>query len=78
MVYTCICIKIICSLPHLEIGWHQCCKLSEEATNYNFVVFELTLGLGLEPTIYQTQEAKTFTPPVWCVFPLVLCTEVNF
>jgi hypothetical protein len=32
----------------------QCCVLSEEATNTNFIVFSLTRS-GLEPTIYHTR-----------------------
>ena len=32
----------------------QCCVLSGEATNTNFIVFGLTLS-GLEPTIYRTR-----------------------
>jgi hypothetical protein len=39
----------------MSLHSNQCCVISGEATNTNFIVFGLT-RTGLEPTIYRTRD----------------------
>jgi hypothetical protein len=61
-------IILILNQPVLALS-PQCCLLSREATNTNFIVFALTWS-GLEPTTYHTwsEHANHYITDVVCFF----------